>query len=417
MASIVNGLFAGRAGIQSHGSAISVLADNIANANTIGFKAARPDFTDLLAESVGGSSGATVGNGSQVSSITQIFNQGTFEFTGRGLDVAIDGDGFFIVGEGSGRFYSRAGNFQVRSDGVLVNQTGLPVLGFPSNGSSGLQELNVNSITQANIATNSATITGNLDASSDVEAVPGGTPTFTELNDAAKFSTFVEVFDSLGESHTVTVFFFHTDDSPATWEVEAYVDAGEVGGTAGEPSQIGTATLNFDDDGQLTTGTDPVLAAAAAWSNGSAASAIDMTFDPFTQFSAPSAISSISQDGQGVGNIVSLSVEADGTLFAQLDNGLTTSIGQIALATFANNEGLRRAGNSLYVESAASGEPVVGTPDTGKFGATEAGALELSTADIADDFIKLISYQRGFQGSARIITSIDDLLSEIINLA
>ncbi len=417
MPSIVNGLFAGRAGIQSHGAAISVLADNIANSNTTAFKSARPDFTDLLAASIGGSSGSVAaGNGSAVSSVTPIFNQGTFEFTGRGLDVAIEGDGFFIVGENSGRFYSRAGNFQVRNDGLLVNQNGLPVLGFPSDGSSGLQSLNVNAVSQSNVSTTSVSLTGNLDASAPVVASPGGTD-FTALNNAAAFSTFVEVFDSLGASHTVTMFYFHTNSATRTWSVEAYVDAGEVGGVDGNAQLLGSTTLTFDANGAQTTPLTPITM-TPAWDNGSsAATNIDINFDPYTQFSAPSAVNSISQNGQGVGNIVSLSVEADGTLFAQLDNGLTSSIGTVALATFANPEGLKRSGASLYTETSASGEPVVGTPGTGKFGSTESGALELSTADIAEDFIKLISYQRGFQGSSRVITAIDELLNEIINLA
>jgi flagellar hook protein FlgE len=417
VAGIVSGLFAGRSGIESHGVAIAVLADNIANSNTVGYKASRADFTDLLSQSLGGvGGGAVTGNGSTISSITPIFNQGTFEFTGRGLDVAIDGVGFFVLGNESGRFYARAGNFRVGTDGTLLNQNGLPVLGFPSDGSAGLQPLNVNAVSQANVLTRSAQVSGNLDASSPITAVPGAGSTFAELNNAAAFSTFVEVFDSLGASHTVTLFYFHT--AASTWEVNAYVDGGEIaGGTAGIPSQIGTAELTFNNAGLRTAVGDPDMTANATWINGSAASDIDITFNPYTQFSAPSSVNSISQDGNGVGNIVSISVEADGTLFAQLDNGLTSSVGRLALATFANPEGLRRAGDSLYAETSATGEPVIGTPGSGRFGSTQSGALELSTADIADDFIKLISLQRGFQGSSRIISSIDDLLNEIINLA
>jgi flagellar hook protein FlgE len=154
-----------------------------------------------------------------------------------------------------------------------------------------------------------------------------------------------------------------------------------------------------------------------AWANGANPSNIGMTFDPFTQFSTPSSISSLVQDGSGSGSVVSFNVETDGTLFATLDNGETAVVGQIGMATFGNPEALRRTGESLYTESQNSGQPVIGTAQTGRFGGIEAGALELSTSDIASDFIKLISIQRGFQGSSRIISNIDDLLNEIINLA
>ncbi len=419
MAGIVNGLFAGRAGIQSHGTAIAVLADNIANSNTVAYKASRANFTDLLSQSIGGGGGsATAGNGSQVISVTPIFTQGTFESTGRGLDVAIDGDGFFVLGQGSGRFYSRAGNFSISTDGILINQNGLSVLGFPADGAGGLEELNVNNISQANIDTTAATITGNLDASTTPNAtLPAAGSSFSTLFNEAEYFTNVDVFDSLGAQHSLTFFFFHTDDGE--WTAQAYVNGEDVtGGTAGEPEQVGSdLVMTFDGSGVRTSFSAPDMTLAPVWNNGSETGDIEVNFDPFTQFSAPSSISSISQNGKGVGNIVSVSVQSDGTLFAQLDNGLTTSIGTVALATFANAEGLSRSGDSLYTESANSGEPVIGTPGSGKFGSTQSGSLELSTADIADDFIKLISLQRGFQGSARVITSIDDLLNEIINLA
>lgn len=420
MASITDGLFAGRAGIQSHGSAIGVLADNIANSNTTAFKASRPDFTDLLAGTIGGggTGSVTVGSGSTLSSITTVFNQGTFEFTGRALDLAIDGNGFFIVEDDLGtRFFSRAGNFTVDAAGDLRNQTGLKVVGFPENGTGTLEAINLNTLAQGSVDTTAVTITGNLNASSDVTTAPDDDddPTFAELSAAASYSTFVDVFDSLGDTHPVTVFFFN--GGAGEWEVKAYVDGSEVDGTPGLPSLIGSSTIEFGPDGTRTTIPASDFTVDAAWANGSNAGEFTMLFSPFTQFSSASAITSITQDGSGSGSVVSFSVEKDGTLFALLDNGQTSNIGKIGLATFANPEGLQRIGNSLFLNSGSSGEAVIGTPRSGKFGSIEAGALELSTADIASDFIKLISLQRGFQGSSRIITNIDNLLNEIINLA
>ena len=420
MPSIIDGLFAGRAGIQSHGTAISVLADNVANQNTTGFKQSRADFIDLLAGSLGGGSSVQAGSGSAIVSVTPILTQGTFEFTGRGLDVAIDGNGFFVVEDSGGAgqtFYSRAGVFHVDKEGNLLDQNNYAVLGFKSTGAGGLEPMNVNEKEQGSIFTSTVTFSGNLDASSDLTAgIPAAGSTFAQYNNAAQFSTFVDVYDSLGEPHTATVFFYHTATSPASWTAVAVVDAGEVGGVDGVPSVIGTSTLNFSSDGtRIAPLTD--FTATPAWDNGSSVGSIVFAFSPFTQFSSSSNIGSIAQNGTGSGSVVGFNVEADGTFFAQLDNGQTSRIGTIALSTFANAEGLRRVGNSLYTESVSSGEPVVGTPGTGTFGSLEAGALELSTADIAGDFIKLISLQRGFQGSSRIITNISDLLKEIINLA
>lgn len=417
MPGIINGLFAGRSGINSSGSALGVLADNIANSNTTGFKSSRANFSDLLASSLGGggSSSLASGNGANLNSITTIFSQGTFEFTGRGLDLGIDGNGFFIVERAGARLYSRAGNMQVDADGILLDQNGNTILGFPSTGAGGLQELNVNNVSQSNVETENVTIAGNLDSSTATTAVPGGTPTFQQLADAATFSTFVDVFDTLGAKHTVTVYFFHTTSTD--WAVRAYVDGGEItAGTPGEPSLIGNFTMTFNSAGARTAVGTPDFSATPAWSNGAAAAPIDFVFDPFSGYATASAINSIVQDGSGTGSVVSFSVEEDGTLFALLNNGQTSAIGTIAMANFANPEGLRRAGDSLYLNTTASGEPIVGRPATGQFGKIQSGALELSTADIADDFIKLISLQRGFQGSSRIISAISDLLTEITNI-
>ncbi|MCC6220373.1 MAG: flagellar hook protein FlgE [Deltaproteobacteria bacterium] len=423
MPSIIDGLFAGRSGIQSHGVAIATVADNISNSNTVGYKASRADFTDLLLGSLGGggTGNMAVGSGSTISSVTEVFNQGSLEFTDRNLDLAVDGNGFFVLEDISGaRYYSRAGNLKIDADGYLRNQNDLYVLGFPVNGSGGLERIATNQISQENIESLNVFIGGNLDASSALTAQPAAGATYAELSDAASFSTFVDVFDSLGAKHTATVFFYHT--APGTWTASTFIDGGELAsggagaGTAGAAVQVGTVDLTFSSDGTRTAPVAPDLLMGADWANGATDSSIGVYFDPFTQYASPSSISEISQDGSGAGNVVSLSFEGDGTLFALLDNGETSSMGTLALAAFANPEGLQRRGGSLYAESNSSGEAVLGTPQTGRFGAIEAGALELSTTDLASNFVKLISLQRGFQGSSRTITTVNDLLQELINI-
>jgi len=427
--SIIDGLFAGRAGIQSHGTGIAVLADNIANANTTGFKQSRADFADLLAGNLSGGGSISTGSGSSVVAVTPILTQGTFEFTGRGLDTGIDGNGYFVVQDAATgqKFYTRAGNFKLDTEGNLLDQNGFSVLGFPSNGAGGLQALNVNARSVGTVDTKAVTIGGNLDASAALTTVPtlgtaghaANETSYQTLNDAASFHTFLNVFDSLGGQHTVDVYFYHTQTSPtASWTAQAYVNAGEVGSVnAADAHLIASTALTFTSGGVRPTVPTTDVSAAPAWSSGAAAGAFTFSFNPMTQFSSSSTISNISQDGTGSGNVVGFSIEPNGNLFAQLDNGQTSSIGVIALSTFSNSEGLRRVGGSLFAETSASGAPVVGRPATGTYGSIQAGAVELSNADIAADFIKLISLQRGFQGSSRIITNINDLLNEIINLA
>ncbi|MCB0319506.1 MAG: flagellar hook protein FlgE [Bdellovibrionales bacterium] len=442
--SIINGLFAGRAGIGSHGSAIAVIGDNISNASTIGYKASRAEFEDLIAG--GQATGKTIGSGSQLSSVTTDFSQGTLEFTSKPLDLAIDGNGFFVVANGESRFYTRAGNFSVNSAGIIVDQNGYAVLGFPENGTGALEMLNINSVTSTTTETSTVTMQGNLDAGApavDLDTLFGATrltggtldtavagangtaatTTYSDLAAPAAFQTVVDVIDSLGEAHTVTVFFYKDDSAANTWEIRSYVSSEQVDAAAtletGEPRLIGRTSITFPSSGSRPQpGTSDIAVTDIPWNNGSDQTQdIDVTFFPFTQFAANSNISAITQNGQGVGAVTSVNIEADGTIFALLDNGESTTIGVLGLVNFANPEGLKRVGSNLLARTNRSGEPVQGTPGSGTLGNVLSGSIELSTTDTAAEFVKLITLQRGFQANARIITSIDQLLNEIIQLA
>jgi flagellar hook protein FlgE len=445
MPSIINGLFSGRSGLSSHGSAIAVVGDNISNASTIGFKTSRAEFSDLLAG--GQTAGKVIGSGSQLAAVSTLMDQGTLEFTGRPLDLAVDGNGFFVLADGAQRFYSRAGNFKVDSAGYVVNQDSLTVLGFPNGGSGALEPLNINSISQNSVATSSLSVSANLNASGTpttaLAAIPaaldaGQNPlaagnvaaaaiTYKNLSDAAEFSTVVNVFDSLGAAHTITFFFFNQGGN--TYNVRGYVNSEDVdtAGTAtGFPRLIenaagstGNIQLTFGGDGSRTgapaSGID--LTAVVPWQNGANSSTIDISFDPITQYSAPSNVLSITQDGQGVGSVTSVSIQENGDIFAILDNGQSSVIGTVGLVNFSSPEGLVRIGDNLLQKSPDSGEPIIGTPGAGKMGKIQAGSIELSTVDIANEFVKLITLQRGFQANSRIITTINQLLNDIIQLA
>lgn len=428
MPSIVNGLFAGRSGIASHGAAIAVVGDNISNASTIGYKASRAEFEDLIAGEGGG--GKTVGSGSSLAAVTTIFGQGTFEFTGRPLDLGIAGNGFFVVAQGEQRFYTRAGNFKVDSSGYVVNQNGLEVLGFPANASGALERLNVNTIEQSSVATTDLSMVGNVSAGATVisaagiPATTGSPPTtsFADINARAAHSQAIDVFDSLGKGHTLTAFFFKTGATAPQYTVKMYARNEEVDATpgtfSGYPREVGSCTLSFGGDGQRT-GTIPAtdITASIAWNNGSNASSIDVSFSSFTQYSGQSNIQVISQDGKGIGAVTDISIDDSGLITAKLSNGQSANIGTIGLAAFSSPEGLTRNGFSLLSKSLSSGEPIVGRPGSGTLGKVKAGSLELSTTDTAAEFVRMITLQRGFQASARIITTVNQLLNEIIQLA
>ncbi len=430
MASIINGLFAGRSGIASHGMAISVAGDNISNANTLGYKTTRAAFEDIMAGE--GIQGKQVGSGSQIGSVQTIYEQGTLEFTGRPLDLGISGNGFFILADGLDRTYTRAGDFKIDSAGFITNQNGQAVLGFPANGSGALEPINVNNIEQSSIATNEVTIAGNINSASstvDGGAIPDpGTAvppvvTYADLNQFAEYSTVIDVFDSLGENHAVSLMFFHTGANEFT--VRAYANNEDVDPTAsltvsGYPRLIGEKVLTFGGNGQrspaFAAGT-PDLTMTIDWNNGADQSVTDLNFNPMTQYAAASNILSVSQDGKGIGSVNSISIGQDGRVSALLTNGQTSVIGSIALANFANPEGLLRLGKNQLSVSVASGDAIYGKPTTGTFGGIKAGTVELSTVDIASEFVRIITLQRGFQASTRIITTINQLLNDVIQLA
>ncbi len=428
MPSIINGLFAGRAGISSHGSAIAVSGDNISNSNTIGYKANRAEFEDLMAGE--GVIGRQVGSGSSVATVSTIFEQGTLEFTGRPLDLGIAGTGYFVVAKEDQRYFTRAGNFKVDSAGFVTNQLGLAILGFPANGSGALEPININTIKQGTVATTVVDIAGNIDASSDlvntaVIPVPGlvvpPTVTYSDLNSFAAYSTVVDVFDTLGEKHTISMFFYHTDTNEYT--VRGYVNNEEVDATGtltGYPRLIGGKVITFGGNGQrnpLPVVGTPDFTTNITWKNQSELSDIAVTFSPMTQYSAQSNILSISQDGQGIGAVTTLAVSSNGSISALLTNGQQTVIGTLAMASFSNPEGLTRLGGNLLSLSSSSGEPIYGKAESGNLGSLKSGTVELSTVDIASEFVKIITLQRGFQASSRIITTINQLLNEIIQLA
>ncbi len=452
---ISSALYSGVSGLNANSNAMSVLGDNLANANTVGFKSSRTIFGDLLSSQVSGSGGTSqVGRGVGLSTVDTIFSQGTFENTETNTDLAVEGAGFFIVSDpttgNASNNYTRAGAFRFNADGFLVNPEGYNVMGYQldtdGNAVGDLTPVwaNTQSFTPAGPTAN-INLNTNLDSDSVTPPVfDPADPTGT-----SNTATSIQVFDSLGSTHLMTTYFTKTTTAPPTppaaptqdWAWNTVVDAGEVGGTPGELEVVGSGSLTFDASGDLIhitdaagtqhelysvagdTSSDPVFPRPTAtttagdldWTNGSIQTqqvSIDMQT---SQYASPSVVVSQEQDGFGTGTLVKLNVDELGNVVGNFSNGTPRELMRIPLAKFTNPSALTKIGSNMYAQSTSSGVPVVGTIGSG-VGNIFTNALELSNVDIAQEFVKMITTQRGFSANAKTITTTDEMLAEVISL-
>lgn len=401
-------------GLTASSTALSTIANNLANLNTTGYKDEGVQFSDLFYENLG-SNGAgdpiQQGAGTTISSMPSIFTQGNVTPTGVNTDVAISGDGFFIVQRNGVQSYTRAGNFEVDKNNNLVTSDGQLVMGYPAangvvNTGQGLSALalGIGTISPAT-ATSQVQLSTNLNASAAV---------------GTTYSTPLTIFDSLGASHNLTFAFTKTDTNAWTYSIS--IPAADVGGKV-DPTVLKTGALTFDGNGQLTL---PVANVAGIAITGFVDGANDQTFtwDVYdsnnngllTQMAAPSSTASTKQNGDSSGVLNKFSIGSDGTITGSFSNGNTAVLGQIALATFANNQGLSRDGGNDFSQSLASGQAVIGGPGTGGRGTLSGGALEQSNVDIAKEFAALIVAQRSYEANARCVTTFDQVAQATINL-
>ena len=423
---LTGALFAGVSGINANGNAMNIIGDNIANVNTIGFKSSRAVFFDLLSADVGGTK---VGLGSRLADAQRSFVQGGVETTNSPTDMAIQGRGLFVLRDTAGAsFYSRAGQFVLDDQGNLVNPSGLRVQGFgldsAGNINTGLTDIVINQTVVAPTPTSTITMTANLDATATtpiptfpVGVPPSGLPAAWFAG--ANFSTVLTVFDSLGQGHDLTYLFRKT--AANTWDYRVAANSGEItGGTAGNLQQVSSGTLGFNANGSLNAGASTITdIGAVAWANGASAQTItaaNINVLGTTQYAQASAVSVLNQNGSTSGVLRGINIGIDGTITGQFTTGGTQPLFKVALADFASPEGLTHLGNSLFLEAQQSGPRLIGAPDNGSFGSVLSGSLELSTVDLATEFVKMVTTQRAFQASSRTITVTDTLLEEVSNL-
>jgi flagellar hook protein FlgE len=424
----VGSFSAGLSGLSANATALQVIGNNLANINTVGFKASATQFQDLVSQNVGGQ--RQVGLGVTTGSIAPVFSQGSIENTREATNAAIQGSGFFVVRNAVGVAYTRAGNFQFNSEGILVTPDGFRVQGY----------------TQINPATGEVVTIGeptDISVPPGVLRAPVRTTVFKTVSNldsraavADTFTTSVQIYDSLGSPHVVTM--TYTKTGPGAWSYSFTVPGADVAPPVVPPVVIAAGTLTFDASGKIATITPtppstgggsvvpgPILDVTfttPAWSNGAAAQTIVWDIVDANQnvgltgFASPSATSSKSQNGTSAGMVDSITINDDGSIVATFGAGQTAPIAKIALANFANPKGLVKLGSNRYGESIVAGLANVGPAGTGGRGTLIGSALEQSNVDIAQEFTQMILAQRGYQANSKTITVSDELLVDTLNL-
>ncbi len=436
-------------GLNAAQSQLDVTSNNIANVETTGFKESRAEFGDIYANSQFGNSDTAIGNGVLLQKVAQLFDQGNLNFTSQALDLAISGEGFFVMSPdqlSQENIYSRAGAFGVDSNGFVVNSAGQYLKVFPVNSDGTVTATALSSTTPLQLpdtagapqATSEVEIGVNLPAnvSATVGGVDGFDPTDTGSYSA---STSITVYDSLGDSHIVTsyfvkqpnlnggglntwgVFLTTTDAAGNTVPLNVYDGAPGAPGIANS-SGVSYGILEFDQQGvfQGTTPATGIFTEPFSFLNNGADPTQQVAFDfannTPTQFASPFAVSALSQDGFTIGRLTGLNVSDKGVIQASYSNGQTTAVGKVALARFANPQGLLQIGNTSWRESTASGEPIAGEAATSSFGTIQSGALETSNVDLTEELVTLITAQRNFQANAKSIETSNAVTQTIIQI-
>jgi flagellar hook protein FlgE len=405
-------------GLQGASQNLDVIGNNIANASTTGFKEVRTEFADVYAASVLGSTANQIGIGTQVAAVTPEFTQGTITTTGNPLDVAINGGGFFREVKNGLVTYSRAGEFSLDANGNIVSSTGSQLTGYPANANGTISSappvpLTLSLAPVAPQATTTASLSVNLNSGST--PIPA-TTTFSPTNSSSyNSSTSMTVYDSQGNSHTVSYYFVNT--AANKWSVYATGDGTQVNGAGGPGTPVGT--LTFNSSGTLTPAADVAMNVSMPVTTGAATPlsfAITFPVASTSQYGAAFAPSANSQNGYTTGQLATFSIGKDGVIAGQYTNGQTLNLGQIALASFTNPQGLIAQGGNQFAQSAASGAPNVGAPGSGSLGSVQSGALENSTVDITTELVNMITAQRVYQANAETVKTQDQVQQTLMNL-
>ncbi|HOS39556.1 MAG TPA: flagellar hook protein FlgE [Spirochaetota bacterium] len=455
---MMRSLFSGVSGLKNHQTRMDVIGHNISNVNTYGYKYTRATFQDMLSQTIagaakpmdtrGGVNPKQVGLGMTIASIDRIFTQGSLQTTGNQTDLALSGDGFFIVADGDKKFYTRAGTFSLDRDGNLVNPgNGMKVQGWKSTtnergdrviNSSGSVEDIVIPIYGKVEAKETSYVKYKCNLDSKMPIVP---PNATaRMRSSAGITTNIDVYDKVGNQHRLTLTLWKTGANQWTASA-AMTDAMgpltlDIPASGNQPNQSNTSNrmnLRFSPEGRLISVADE--ASPDELNQGALVANLNyrVTGDPtvrtvqldlgkagliegITQFSSPSTTKAVEQNGYGMGYMESFNIDNSGVVTGVYSNGTKQALGQVATSVFTNPQGLVAAGENLFEVSNNSGLPNIGPASQGGRGTIIAGSLEMSNVDLSEQFTDMIVTQRGFQANSRTISTSDQMLQEVINL-
>lgn len=420
-------------GLNAAQAELNVTSNNIANVGTTGFKGSRAEFADIFATSSFGSSSTAIGNGTLLANVAQQFGQGNLEFTQNTLDLAVSGEGFFILSPSetnANNLFTRNGEFGVDNNGFVVNNAGARLQVFPVNSDGTVTATSISSTIPLQLPQTAGvpTVTSLVDIGVNLPA--SAAVLDPNLFDPVQASTFTQstsltVFDSLGESHVVTAYYIKTgantwgayynttDDAGATLPIDI------AGGTVGAGGQL-FHTMTFDNSGVfLASVPDPIITSALDYGNGSnATGTINFNYggNGTTQFSSPFTVNVLEQNGFPIGRLTGVEISDTGVIRANFSNGQSTALGKIALARFQNSQGLAQKGNNSWEDTTSSGTPLVGEAVTSSFGQIRSGAIEVSNVDLTAELVNLIAAQRNFQANAKSIETENTVTQAIINI-
>ncbi|AYQ39828.1 flagellar hook protein FlgE [Burkholderia aenigmatica] len=410
----------GLSGLSGASNALDVIGNNIANANTVGFKSSTAQFSDMYANSVATSVNSQIGIGTALNSVEQQFGQGTINTTNSSLDVAINGNGFFQMSNNGVKTYSRDGTFQRDKNGYIVNAQGMNLMGYMAdkNGVINTAQTVPLQAPTTNIAPTATTkITAQFNLNSQ-DTVPVKTPFDPTDNTTYNYSTSIQVYDSLGGSQPVNMYFVKSPTASGVWEAYAGVQGGAT-------NDLGTVT--FDSSGAIkstTTGTPATPTTSVGQfqftvpnTDGSATpQSLTLDLTGTTQYGGKDGVNNLAQDGYASGTLTTYTIGTDGKLTGNYSNGQTAVLGQIALANFNNPNGLVNLGGNQYAESAASGVPQISAPGSTNHGTLQGSALENSNVDLTSQLVNLITAQRNYQANAQTIKTQQTVDQTLINL-
>ena len=420
----------GLSGLNASSKNLDVIGHNIANANTTGYKASRAEFAEMVASAIGTSGGNSSGIGVEVGAVAQQFSQGNLSITGNNLDLAINGSGFFKLMQADGTpAYTRAGNFKLDKVGNMVTNDNARVMGYPIDPNTGLRTASepepLRFPTGQPIPakqTSQITVALNLDARApDAAGNPAATPPIP-ATPRATYGTSVNVYDSQGVAKPVNLYFQKTATAN-TWDVYDQLD-----NPTAVPPVVATpiGQITFDNNGAIVSPVAPPPATGFQLPvtinptppnpNGLPAYNVAVDIGKVTQFGTKFAVSDLTQDGYTAGELTGINVSESGMVMTRYSNGVTRAEGQVALANFRNPQGLVSVGGNNWVESFESGQPVVGAPTDGSFGALRSGALEESNVDLTAELVNMMTAQRAYQANAQTIKTQDQVMSTLVNL-